>query len=126
LFSPTARSFFYEIRKYRGTQKGQQIGAILWAVGITGVLKTLANIVLPFFGVYDFLPVQRDIRFAGVTIYATLFPISTFFAAIGARPIPLFPIAYKIALSYRDGGDFSFIIFQNPDCLVGFPRRNDV
>ncbi|HEX8247251.1 MAG TPA: histidine kinase N-terminal 7TM domain-containing protein, partial [Pyrinomonadaceae bacterium] len=55
--------------KYRGTQKGQQVGAILWALGVTGVLKTLANIVLPYFGSYDFLPISSLFVLPGVLIY---------------------------------------------------------
>ena len=42
--------FFYgaailwkKYRLYRGTQKGQQVGAILWGLAITGILKTIAN-----------------------------------------------------------------------------------
>src|SRR5215218_1299044 len=49
--------FFYgaivllrKYRLYRGTQKGQQVGAILWGLIFTGVLKTVANIIFPFFG----------------------------------------------------------------------------
>lgn len=61
---------FRKYQKYSGTQKGQQVGAILWALAITGVLKTLANIVLPFFGVYELLPFSAIFVLPGVLIYA--------------------------------------------------------
>ncbi|MDQ6788128.1 MAG: hypothetical protein M3033_15090, partial [Acidobacteriota bacterium] len=56
IFACGAWILFSKYKKYRHTQQGQQIGAILWAVGITGVLKTLANIALPFFDRYELLP----------------------------------------------------------------------
>ena len=42
-----AAILFRKYRTYRNTQRGQQVGAILWGLGITGVLKTLANMGLP-------------------------------------------------------------------------------
>jgi len=106
---------FRKYRKYRGTQRSQQIGAILWAVGVTGVLKTLANIVLPFFGFYEFLPFSAILVLPGVLIYA--YAISNFklFSLQSALDqFRLFPIAYKIALSIATVAILSFIIFQIP------------
>ncbi|MDQ3801114.1 MAG: ATP-binding protein [Acidobacteriota bacterium] len=102
-------------RKYRRTQKGQQVGAILWALGVTGVLKTLANIVLPYFGTYEFLPVSSLFVLPGVLIYA--YAISNFklFSLHNALDqFRLFPITYKIALSIATVAIISFIAFQIP------------
>ena len=115
VFGYGAWVLFRKYRKYRGSQQGQQIGAILWAVGITGVLKTLANIVLPFFGIYDYLPFSAIFVLPGVLIYA--YAISNFklFSLQSALDqFRLFPIAYKIALSIASVAILSFILFQIP------------
>ncbi|HLM59770.1 MAG TPA: ATP-binding protein, partial [Pyrinomonadaceae bacterium] len=115
VFGYGATILFRKYRKYRGTQRGQQVGAILWALAITGVLKTLANIVLPFFGVYELLPFSAIFVLPGVTIYA--YAISNFklFSLQSALDqFRLFPIAYKIALSIASVAILSFILFQIP------------
>ncbi len=76
VFGYGATILFRKYNLYRGSQKGQQIGAILWAVAITGFLKTFANIVLPFFGIYNFLPYSTIFALPGVLIYA--YAISNF------------------------------------------------
>ncbi len=102
-------------RRYRGTQNGQQLGAILWALGITAVLKTLANILLPFFGIYDLLPISATFALPGVLIYAyaisnfKLFSLST-----ALDQFRLFPIIYKIALTIAIVAVTSFAAFQIP------------
>ena len=115
VFACGAWILFQKYRAVRGSQKGQQVGAILWAVAITGVLKTLANIVLPFFGVYALLPFSAIFVLPGVLIYA--YAISNFklFSLQSALDqFRLFPIAYKIALSIASVAILSFIIFQIP------------
>lgn len=115
VFAYGAAVLFRKYGKYRNTQKGQQIGAILWAVGITGVLKTLANIVLPFWGVYDFLPFSAIFVLPGVTIYAyAISNFQLFSLQTALDQFRLFPIAYKIALSIATVAILSFIIFQIP------------
>ena len=115
VFAYGAIILFRKYGKYRNTQKGQQIGAILWAVGITGVLKTLANIVLPFVGVYDFLPFSAIFVLPGVTIYAyAISNFQLFSLQTALDQFRLFPIAYKIALSIATVAILSFIIFQIP------------
>lgn len=102
-------------RKYRGTQKGQQVGAIIWALAITGILKTLANIIFPFFNLYYLLPFSTIFVLPGVLIYA--YAISNFklFSLENALDqFRLFPIAYKIALSIATVAILSFIVFQIP------------
>lgn len=102
-------------RAYRETQKGQQIGAILWALSITFVLKTLANIISPFFYVYDLLPYSTIFVLPGVFIYA--YAISNFRLFSLENPLRqfrLFPITYKIALSIASVAIISFILFQIP------------
>ena len=115
VFGYGAIVLFRKYRKYRGTQKGQQVGAILWAVAITGVLKTLANIVFPFFGNYEFLPFSSIFVLPGVLIYAyAISNFKLFSLQTALDQFRLFPIAYKIALSIASVAIISFIVFQIP------------
>ncbi|HEX8289240.1 MAG TPA: ATP-binding protein [Pyrinomonadaceae bacterium] len=114
--------FFYGVvvlyrkyRNYRGTQKGQQIGAILWAVAITGILKTFANIILPFYGIYYFLPFSAIFVLPGVLIYAyAISNFKLFSLQTALDQFRLFPIAYKIALIIASVAILSFVLFQIP------------
>ncbi len=106
---------FRKYQKYRDTQRGQQVGAILWAVVITGILKTLANIALPFFGIYSFLPFSAIFVLPGVLIYAyAISNFKLFSLQTALDQFRLFPIAYKIALSIASVAILSFIVFQIP------------
>lgn len=101
--------------KYRGTQQGQQIGAILWAVGITAVFKTIANIVLPYFDIYELLPISTLFVLPGVLIYTyAISNFKLFSLQTALDQFRLFPIAYKIALSIATVAIISFLIFQIP------------
>lgn len=115
VFGYGALVLFQKYRRYRKTQKGQQVGAILWALVVTGILKTLANILFPFFGLYSMLPYSSIFVLPGVLIYA--YAISNFklFSLENALDqFRLFPIAYKIALSIASVAIISFIAFQIP------------
>ncbi len=115
VFGYGAIILFKKYRKYRKTQRGQQVGAILWALVVTGILKTLANIVFPYIGLYSMLPYSAIFVLPGVLIYA--YAISNFklFSLENALDqFRLFPIAYKIALSIASVAIISFIIFQIP------------
>jgi signal transduction histidine kinase len=102
-------------RKYRGTQRGQQVGAIIWALGITGVLKTFANIILPFFDNYELLPLSSLFVLPGVLIYAyAISNFKLFSLQTALDQFRLFPITYKVALSIASVAIISFIIFQIP------------
>ncbi|MCA1622356.1 MAG: HAMP domain-containing protein [Acidobacteria bacterium] len=115
VFGYGAATLFRKYRQYRGTQKGQQVGAILWALAITGILKTLANIVLPFFGIYEFLPFSSIFALPGVLIYAyAISNFKLFSFQISLNQFRLFPITYKIALSIASVAIISFLIFQIP------------
>ncbi len=115
VFGYGAWMLFGKYRQYRNTQRGQQIGAVLWAVGITGILKTLANLVLPFFGVYEMLPFSTILVLPGVLIYAyAISNFKLFSLQTALDQFRLFPIAYKIALSIASVAIASFIIFQIP------------
>jgi len=110
-----ASILYYKYRKYYGTQRGQQLGAILWALAITGVLKTLGNIVLPYIGVYDLLPFSSIFVLPGVVIYAyAISNFKLFSLQTALDQFRLFPIAYKIALSIASIAIASFVIFQVP------------
>lgn len=114
---------YQKYRKYQGSQEAQQVGAILWALGITGILKTLANIVLPFFNIYDLLPYSTIFGLPGVLIYA--YAISNFklFSLENALDqFLLFPITYKVALSIASVAILSFALFQIP--IVYFAFQN--
>jgi signal transduction histidine kinase len=115
VFAYGASILLRKYRKYRGTQKGQQVGAILWALGVTGVLKTLANIVLPYLGSYDFLPISSLFVLPGVLIYAyAISNFKLFSLQTALDQFRLFPITYKIALSIATVAILSFIVFQIP------------
>ncbi len=115
VFGYGAIVLFRKYQKYSGTQKGQQVGAILWALAITGVLKTLANIILPFFGIYELLPFSAIFVLPGVLIYAyAISNFKLFSLQTALDQFRLFPIAYKIALSIASVAILSFIIFQIP------------
>ncbi|MGQ0541083.1 MAG: ATP-binding protein [Blastocatellia bacterium] len=110
-----ASVLFGKYRLYKGTQKGQQVGAIIWALAITGALKTLANIVLPFFDIYSFLPFSSIFVLPGVLIYAYAISNSRFFSLqTTLDQFRLFPITYKIALSIASVAILSFLLFQIP------------
>jgi signal transduction histidine kinase len=121
VFGYGAMVLFNKYRKNPGTQESQQVGAILWALGITGVLKTLANIVFPFFGIYDLLPYSSIFVLPGVLIYA--YAISNFklFSLENAfDQFRLFPITYKVALSIASVAILSFVLFQIPIVYFAF------
>jgi len=102
-------------RKYRGTQKGQQVGAILWGLGITGVLKTLANIVFPYFGYYGLLPFSSIFVLPGVVIYAyAILNFKLFSLQTALDQFRLFGVTYKIALTIALVAICSFLLFQVP------------
>ena len=115
VFGYGALILFQKYRKYRRTQKGQQVGAIIWALVITGIFKTLANIVLPYFGIYELLPFSAIFVLPGVLIYAyAISNFKLFSLQTALDQFRLFPIAYKIALSIATVAILSFIIFQIP------------
>lgn len=117
---------FSKYRKFRHTQRGQQVGAILWALVITGALKTIANIVLPFFGNYTMLPYSSIFVLPGVLIYAYAITNFKLFSLGNALDqFRLFPIAYKIALSIASVAIISFIIFQIPIVYWSFQNGSD-
>ncbi|MDI1241612.1 MAG: histidine kinase dimerization/phospho-acceptor domain-containing protein, partial [bacterium] len=116
---------FKKYLQLRGSQSGQQIAAILIATAVTAVLKTVANIALPFFGVYDLLPYNAIFLLPGVVIFA--FAISNFklFSLQTALDqFRLFPITYKTAISIASVAIASFVIFQIP--IVWWAFRDGV
>jgi signal transduction histidine kinase len=111
--------------RYKGTQRGQQIGAILVGLIITGVLKTLANIALPFFNIYTLLPISSVFVLPGVVTYA--YAISNFklFSLQSALDqFRLFPIAYKVAITTAVVAMISFTLFQIPIVWWSFQSTN--
>jgi signal transduction histidine kinase len=126
VFAYGAFVLFAKYRKYRGTQQSQQVGAILWALSITGVLKTFANIALPYFGIYDLLPYSAILVLPGVLIYAyaiSNFKLFTFENALDQ--FRLFPITYKVALSIATVAILSFSLFQLPIVWYAFQPGAD-
>lgn len=115
LFAYGFTLLYTKYRSYRGSVQGQQIGAILWALVITGALKTVANIALPLFGIYALLKISSLFVLPGVFIYA--YAISSFklFSLQSALDqFRLFPLAYKVALSIAFVAISSFLLFQVP------------
>ncbi|MGI8813066.1 MAG: HAMP domain-containing protein, partial [Pyrinomonadaceae bacterium] len=115
VFGYGALVLFGKYRRFKGTQKGQQLGAILWGLAITVVLKTLANIVLPFFNIYTLLPFSSIFVLPGVLIYAyAISNFRLFSLQTALDQFRLFPITYKIALSIATVAICSFVVFQVP------------
>lgn len=115
LFFVGAWLLFSKYRSYRGTQRGQQVGAILWALITTGILKTAANIAFPYFDAYSMLPYSSIFVLPGVLIYAyaiSNFQLFSFQTAL--NQFRLFPITYKIAVSIATVAIVSFAVFQIP------------
>ena len=123
-------TFFYgawllwsKYKRYKGTQKGQQLGAILWGLCATGILKTLAVIALPFFGIYDLLPISAVFVLPGVLVYAfAILNFKLFSFQTALDQFRLFPLTYKIALSIASVAITSFVLFQIP--IVWWAFRN--
>ncbi|MBV9927926.1 MAG: HAMP domain-containing protein [Acidobacteria bacterium] len=115
LFAYGFAFLFQKWRRYRGSLWGKQLGAILFALVVTAVLKTAANIVLPLLGVYTLLPVGSVFVLLGAVIYAyaiTNFKLFSIQSALDQ--FRLFPIAYKVAFSIAAVAVLSFALFQVP------------
>ncbi|HYY93719.1 MAG TPA: ATP-binding protein [Pyrinomonadaceae bacterium] len=115
LFAYGFALLFRKWRRYRASLWGKQLGAILWALIITAILKTAANIALPLAGVYTLLPVGSVFVLIGVIIYAyaiTNFKLFSIQSALDQ--FRLFPIAYKVAFSIGAVAVLSFALFQIP------------
>ncbi len=126
LFFYGAYLLFKKYRQFAGTQEGQQVGAIIWGLVITGILKTLANIALPYFGYYELLPYSAIFVLPGVLIYAygiLNFKLFSFQTAL--KQFRLFPITYKIAISIASVAVVSFLIFQIPIAWWAFRNGMD-
>jgi signal transduction histidine kinase len=125
--------FFYgavvlyrKYRKYAGTQAGQQVGAIIWGLAITGVLKTLANLALPYFGYYEILPYSSILLLPGVLIFAyAILNFKLFSLQTALNQFRLFPITYKVALTIASVAIVSFALFQIPIVWWAFHNGMD-
>lgn len=121
-----AAVLFQKYRKYKGTQESLQVGALIWGLVITGVLKTLANIAFPFFGYYELLPLSAIFVLPGVVIYAyAILNFQLFSLQSALKQFRLFPIAYKVALSIASVAIASFLIFQIPIVWWSFNNGMD-
>lgn len=121
LFFYGAAELLRKYRRYKGTQKGQQLGAIIWGLAITGVLKTTANIAFPFVGAYDLLPYSSIFVLPGVVIYAyAISNFKLFSLQTTLDQFRLFPITYKIAISIASVAILSFLLFQIPIVFWAF------
>ncbi|RMF99388.1 MAG: HAMP domain-containing protein, partial [Acidobacteria bacterium] len=88
---------------------------VLWAIGITVILKTIANVILPFFGNYALLPMSSLFVLPGVLICAyAISNFDLFSLQTALDQFKLFPITYKIALIVASLAITSFVIFQIP------------
>lgn len=108
------------------TQAGQQVGAIIWGLAITGVLKTVANIILPYFGYYGLLPLSALFVLPGVVIYAyAILNFRLFSLQSALTQFRLFPITYKVALIIASVAIISFLLFQIPIAWWAFRNGMD-
>lgn len=112
--------------KYRGTQQGQQLGAILWGLSLTGLLMSLTNIVFPYFGNYYLLPYSAILTLPGVLIYAfAILNFKLFSLQTALNQFRLFPITYKVAVSIASVAITSFFLLQVPIVLWSFQNGTD-
>ncbi len=121
IFVYGAYILYQKYRQYRGTQQGQQLGAVMWGVGLTAALMTTANIALPWFGLYYLLPLSSIFALPGALVFAfaiSNFKLFSFQTALDE--FRLFPIAYKVALSIAVVAVLSFAIFQIPIVIWAF------
>ncbi|MBK7934220.1 MAG: HAMP domain-containing protein [Acidobacteria bacterium] len=126
VFGYGAVVLFQKYRKYSGTQEGQQVGALISGLAITGLLKTLANIAFPFFGYYELLPLSSIFVLPGVLIYAyAIFNFKLFSLETALKQFRLFPITYKVALSIASVAIASFVLFQIPIVWWAFHNGMD-
>ena len=126
LFFYGAAVLFGKYREYKGTQDGQQVGAIIWGLAITGILKTIANIALPYFGNYNLLPYSAIFVLPGVLIYAyAILNFRLFSFSTALKQFRLFPITYKVALSIASVAVISFAVFQIPIAWWSFRSGMD-
>ena len=117
---------FQKYRKYKGTQPGQQVGAILWGLAITGVLKTIANIGLPFFSNYELLQFSAIFVLPGVLVFAyAILNFKLFSLQTALNQFRLFPITYKVALTIASVAIVSFVLFQIPIAWWAFRNGMD-
>ncbi|MFM9904144.1 MAG: ATP-binding protein [Pyrinomonadaceae bacterium] len=117
---------FKKYRKYKNTQEGQQVAAIICGLMITGVLKTIANIGLPYFGRYDLLPLSSIFVLPGVLIYAyAILNFRLFSLQTALNQFRLFPITYKVALTIATVAIGSFALFQIPIVWWAFHNGMD-
>jgi signal transduction histidine kinase len=121
VFAYGAYILFRKYQKYRGTQMGQQLGAVMGGIGLTAVLMTTANIGLPYFGLYYLLPLSSIFALPGFLVFAfaiSNFKLFSFQTALDQ--FRLFPIAYKVALSIATVAILSFVLFQIPIVVWSF------
>ena len=112
--------------KFRGTQRGQQLGAILWGLILTGVLMSLANLAFPYFGNYSFLPYSAILTLPGALVYAfAILNFRLFSLQTALNQFRLFPITYKVALSIASVAVSSFFLFQVPIVVWSFQNSGD-
>lgn len=126
VFGYGAIKLWRKYRRFKGTQEGQQLGAILWALFITVFFKTLINIALPFFGYYLLLPYSSIFVLPGVVIYAyAISNFKLFSLQTALDQFRLFPITYKVALSIATVAIISFAVFQIPIVWWAFQNGSD-
>ncbi|HMT07368.1 MAG TPA: ATP-binding protein [Pyrinomonadaceae bacterium] len=126
VFAYGAFILFRKYAKHRGTQAGQQIGAIIWGLMITGVLKTLANIALPTFDRYELLPYSSILVVPGVLIFAyAILNFKLFSLGSALNQFRLFPVGYKVAISIAMVAVGSFLLFQIPIVWWSFHNGMD-
>ncbi len=102
-------------RRYRGTLQGQQLGAVLLGIVVTGVLVTTSYIVLPLLGVDALIPYGPAFIVAGTLIYAyAISSFKLFSLQTALDQFRLFPIAYKVALVVAGAGMLGFFLVEVP------------
>jgi signal transduction histidine kinase len=106
---------------YRGTLQGQQLGAILLGLLVTGFFITLAYIALPLLHIYWLLPYGSLFIVPGILIYTyAISSFKLFSLQTALDQLRLFPITYKVTLVVAVTGLAGFFLCQLPVAIWSF------
>lgn len=115
VFGFGARNLFKKFTSYRGSQEGKQLAAILWGLGLTAVLQSVAIFLLPLMGHQSLLPHTSLFVIPGVLIYAhAILKLRLFTLQSVLDGFRLFPVSHKVAIIVASVAVVSFVALQVP------------
>lgn len=115
IFGLGAAILLAKLARYRGSQEGRQLAAIIAAMAITVSLQVAALIALPLSGFHALTPFSSVLVLPGVLVFAyAILNLRLFSLQSVLDQFRLFPIGYKIALSVAAIAILSFVALQIP------------